>query len=281
MSHRTLPNRAELLGVMRHLADVTALKGDPTQQRQLLIDGLNDLFGTTLGWLAGLDDWRIDRRPRPVLAVLASKLDPVWHRYVADFGTRVAPADDPYGDHSLRSDEADQVWGRHRVMPDRAAHRRYAAAVEIADSVGLGDGTVALARTGPGGHRVIGFSLHRCDGEVRFRPRDFALHRVALVEIRRLVERGHVPIEAVAGHDGRAGLPPRLRQVLAALLAGTAPKRIARDLGLSVWTVRDHVKRLYAHFGVSGRDELMARFLSGDGSGGGSGDGSGDRPPGP
>jgi DNA-binding NarL/FixJ family response regulator len=39
-------------------------------------------------------------------------------------------------------------------------------------------------------------------------------------------------------------------------------EQMARELGVSVWTVREHIQRLYRHFGVGGRDELMARFVS-------------------
>lgn len=58
-----------------------------------------------------------------------------------------------------------------------------------------------------------------------------------------------------------SGLPPRLRQVLAALLDGDSEKLVAVRLGLHPTTVHDHVKRLYRHFGVSTRAELLAYFL--------------------
>ncbi len=261
MSHRGLPNDAERMAIMRHLADVASLKGDLPAQRQLLIDGLNDMFRTTLGWLAAVDDWRVDRTPRPVVAVMVGRLDPAWQRYVADFGVRIKPTDDPFGDHSLRSDDAVQVWGRHRVVPDLAAAKRYHLATELSEEIRIGDGTVALARVGPGGHRGAAFSLHRARDDPMFTPLDFSLHRFALTEIRGLIERGHLPLDLPP-----AGLSPRLQQLLEGLLAGHTPKRIARDLGLSVWTIRDHMKRLYAHFDVTGRDQLMARFIRGEAS---------------
>jgi len=78
------------------------------------------------------------------------------------------------------------------------------------------------------------------------------------------VARGRLVLRPVETPDW----PPRLRQVLDRLLVGQTPKRIARELGLSLWTVPDHVQRLYHHFGVSGRDELMARFVGHSGEGG-------------
>lgn len=84
----------------------------------------------------------------------------------------------------------------------------------------------------------------------------------------RVVERA---LRELAPHLGRglwlthqpnvSGLPPRLRDVLGCLLDGDSEKQAARRLGLHPTTVHDHVKRLYRHFGVSTRAELLAYFL--------------------
>ena len=77
--------------------------------------------------------------------------------------------------------------------------------------------------------------------------------------------------EELAGHYGRAlwlstqpnvsGLSPRKREVLDCLLDGDGEKLVALRLGIHAATVHDHVKRLYQHFGVSSRAELLAYFL--------------------
>lgn len=59
----------------------------------------------------------------------------------------------------------------------------------------------------------------------------------------------------------RSGLSPRLRQVLDCLLEGDSEKQVAARIRLRPTTVHDHVKRLYRHFEVSSRAELMAYFL--------------------
>lgn len=59
-----------------------------------------------------------------------------------------------------------------------------------------------------------------------------------------------------------SALPPRLREILHALLSGRSEKEAALALGISPHTAHGHVKRLYRHFGVSSRGELMALFLS-------------------
>ena len=41
--------------------------------------------------------------------------------------------------------------------------------------------------------------------------------------------------------------------------------QIASHLSLSIHTVNDYVKRIYAHLGVHSQAELIARFQRGDG----------------
>lgn len=59
----------------------------------------------------------------------------------------------------------------------------------------------------------------------------------------------------------RHGLTARQRDVLDSLLDGDSEKQTAARFGLHPTTVHDHVKRLYRHFGVNSRAELLAYFL--------------------
>lgn len=56
-------------------------------------------------------------------------------------------------------------------------------------------------------------------------------------------------------------LTPRQRTVMLLVLDGRSRKDIARQLGLSEHTIDDHLKAIYAHFGVRSVGELAARFL--------------------
>lgn len=56
-------------------------------------------------------------------------------------------------------------------------------------------------------------------------------------------------------------LPGTLKTTLALLAKGLAEKEVARRRGLSRHTVHDHVKRLYRHYQVGSRAELLARVL--------------------
>lgn len=69
---------------------------------------------------------------------------------------------------------------------------------------------------------------------------------------------------AMAGESKwrRLGLTAREAQVCDALLGGGADKVIAESLGISFWTVRTHIQRVFAKLGVLNRRELMVRYLS-------------------
>ena len=58
-----------------------------------------------------------------------------------------------------------------------------------------------------------------------------------------------------------SALPARTRDVLRCLLEGDGDKQIATRLGLSRYTVNGHTDRIYRHFGVQGRAELLARWV--------------------
>jgi DNA-binding CsgD family transcriptional regulator len=82
---------------------------------------------------------------------------------------------------------------------------------------------------------------------------------------RRVVRMFH---HEVAGHLGKSlvreaggffhDLPPRLRRALRYLLEGDSQKQMACRMGLSRHTVHEYVTKLYGHFGIGSRGELMA-----------------------
>ena len=256
MSKRSRPNWAEQLTVMRLLADVAALKGDPSAQRQHLIDELNALFHTRCGQFFAADGLA-PGRPRSIRhQVLCRDPHPAFLRAAADLGQDLREETDPYCDHVIHEPATVQWWSRARVQAPADAGRKYAATLALEDAAGVTDGAVVAYRCGPGNERLVGVSLHRIRGEGNLRPLDHALLRFALREMRDLARRGHLPLDPPTPE-----LPPRLAQVLERLLRGDGIKQVARELRLSVWTVREHVQRLYRHFGVNTREELMAKFV--------------------
>ncbi|HKE93312.1 MAG TPA: response regulator transcription factor [Povalibacter sp.] len=65
--------------------------------------------------------------------------------------------------------------------------------------------------------------------------------------------------DALAEHDPPALLTPREFEVLDAISAGHGNKAIARDLGISLHTVKFHIESLFRKLGVRTRAEAVAR----------------------
>lgn len=57
------------------------------------------------------------------------------------------------------------------------------------------------------------------------------------------------------------GLTPREQDVLAAVARGLSNRLIARELGLSEYTVADRLKAVFTTFGVGSRSELVASLF--------------------
>ena len=66
---------------------------------------------------------------------------------------------------------------------------------------------------------------------------------------------------ATEAHLCRDGLSRRLNETLSLLLDGDSEKQIAKQLELSAFTVHRYVAKLYQHFQVSSRAELLAYFV--------------------
>jgi DNA-binding CsgD family transcriptional regulator len=106
----------------------------------------------------------------------------------------------------------------------------------------------------PGTHIVI--SINHVAGERKFDGRQRAFLRLFLREIHELAGSALTMDEA----GPFAGLTPRAREILNALLEGDAEKQIAARLGVSRHTVHDYVKALYRRFGVASRGEMLAFY---------------------
>lgn len=103
------------------------------------------------------------------------------------------------------------------------------------------------------------FFLLRNRGKDEFSPADAELVDLVLAAIPWL----HSTAEEVLPPTAFEGLTPRQRTVMLMLLDGMARKVIASRMGISEDTVGDHIKSIYAHFGVGSVGELAAQFLRG------------------
>lgn len=63
------------------------------------------------------------------------------------------------------------------------------------------------------------------------------------------------------GHRVPSTAELQTRQVLKCLLEGDSDKQAGLRLGLTRHGVNEHAKRIYRHFGVTTRPELLARWV--------------------
>jgi DNA-binding CsgD family transcriptional regulator len=115
-------------------------------------------------------------------------------------------------------------------------------------------------------------------GELRRNQPYFTAHQRRLVEIAhsalRWIYYPHPQLyaEQLGNPNSPAEIPgqlaptlaPRLRKILACLLAGSSEKELACQLGLSKHTIHEYVRQIYKKFSVNSRGELMARWVSSD-----------------
>ena len=113
--------------------------------------------------------------------------------------------------------------------------------------------------------------LARADPHYRPRPPQLALAQAvcqALEARQALVAEAHAAVVPLIGgplagfaDPSPADLSPRARQVLRCLLEGDSDKEAAARLGISRFTVNEHTKEIYRHFGAQGRAELLALWV--------------------
>ena len=139
--------------------------------------------------------------------------------------------------------------------------------LDLADELGL------LTALGPDSAAHI--SITRRRGRSRFTRRDHdwlaATAPLAREAVRRMNEvQSPVANDRSALHDslrqayrhfGASVLTEREREVVHLLLQGNSAKAIARGLGISPETARNHLKRVYPKLGVASQAELFALFF--------------------
>jgi DNA-binding CsgD family transcriptional regulator len=143
---------------------------------------------------------------------------------------------------------------REELCPDR---RWYRSDVynEFRRPVRADDNVISVLKRGPGILAMLDVNQNSGDAKATQRTR----RQLALLH--RLIEPMIGTELAMEQQRGMHGLSPQLRTTLERLLHGKAEKRIAAELGLRLPTVHEYVGKLYRHFGVRSRAELMAYFI--------------------
>ena len=257
----------EVRAVVRLLAEALSPNDGRAAKCRRVMDGLCDM--------AGADAWLWYRSRVPGVGQPPVNIDFCYGRsfgqeqmaIIAERGLEVHGEPPEYvplkrlimqGKHVTRQRAQlvdDRVWHH----PD---HRRYV------ERMGLDDHLYSIvpwaAPSGEGMFVSVGMIFRSLD-----RPK-FERH-VARRMHRLFGELGPLHHEALSGEAPgvHQQLTPRLRTLLVALVDGLPISQIAREYGLSPHTVNGYMKKIYAHFGVQSRAELMRRFMTVTSDGGG------------
>ncbi len=206
-----------------------------------------------------------------VVSLFDAGFKPGAHRqaFLQEFNT--APFRDPFSRRVLDRFIANRMETltllRSDVIDDRAWYID-AAVQPLRRAAGVDDCILSVHR---GAERGIAYALcvfrplaapapHDIDENMpphRFLPRE----RTLLDALHSGLDRMYRSEESTHRLNRATELPPRLRQTLECLLGGLTERQVALKLSLSVHTVHDYVKALYAHFGVSSRNELMSKWM--------------------
>lgn len=244
--------------VVRILGDIAAMASTADEKRQHLMTELGLLIGTD-AWLWGLAPF-IEPGKQPVFLFQnrggldeerASRLFMAIEH--PDTGAMTAPIA-----------EAMVESGRHvtRLRQDIIPDERFlnSPALPFWKAANVGPIILSLRPIEGFGSAVIAF--YRPVAAPLFTPREARLAHIVLSEVSWLHHEG-MPHQTSASIPV---LPPRCRLILHQLLVGRPRKQIAADLGISIHTVNDHLKKIFSHFGVQSQVQLIARFRNGDGN---------------
>jgi len=242
---------------MRLLADVAALKSNPAAQRQMLFAGLSSMVSSNEAFPYVFDGCSEDGSPTFNVRTSTADQDPLRFQSGSPFSGRHPIDSSSLFPKPMRHPPLEGSDSFDDVPTTRYAETNFAAFVEMRHAGRMADAIVSLLGTSKGGRQAVGVGVHRCGNSRGMSDRDRNLMAFAVTEIKDLIDRGHIALSSTTS----SGLSPRLECVLGKLLARNVPKTTARELSISVETVREYIHRLYLYFQVSGRDDLTAKFL--------------------
>ena len=246
---------ADELAVVRLVNECRESGADATAWQGHLMAGLNRLVGARVG-----GGGPVPTDPSAFTSFAAMQMTGDWpsaavHGLLHEWLRAPPVADHPAVARFLLAPGATVVRTRRELVPD-AEWEATPLVHDLLRPCEFDDGLMARTVVPAAGCGYV-LTLVRAAGERPFAARHGRLVGAAVREL--------------APHLGRSlwlttqpnlsGLSNRLREVLACLLDGDGEKQAAARLRLHPTTVHDHAKRLYRHFGVHSRGELLAYFV--------------------
>jgi DNA-binding CsgD family transcriptional regulator len=254
----------EVSRVIRLVREVCDRWDDPSAWRGHLLDGACQLLGGNVGMM--LADYRSEPGWFGNLAVVAvtglspqleNLVQPAFaqldQRQFEDVSQNAMP-----GVTSLYADIQRQGWATSALnqITDESTYHASPFYQNFRQRLDLDDSLISI-RVVDLPSRPEAICVDRPHGAAPFGNRDVALLKLLHDEIAPLIG---VRL-ATEEHVSRDGLSKRLRETLSLLLEGHSEKQVASQLNLGTRTVHDYVMRLYQHFRVSSRAELLAYFI--------------------
>lgn len=255
----------EISQVIRLVREVCDRWDDPQAWREHLLRGICQLLDAHVGSIFDVEmkSMHANGRVRALAnvgfpdavrrAMLDDSLTEISYREFDDISQNTYPGTDVAFKHFFDNGWATMV-GRELADPEvvraSAQYQNFRKPLNC-------DDLVMSIRTVDIPNRVELIDIDRPLGAPQFGEREAALLRFVHDEIAPLVG---VRL-ATEKHLSRDGLSQRLNETLSLLLEGRSEKEVARQLQLSPLTVHRYIAKLYEHFHVSSRAELLAYFI--------------------
>jgi DNA-binding CsgD family transcriptional regulator len=242
--------------VARLFGDARACAAQPALQRQIILDGSCKLVGADQGFFSEFEDFVPGRTPRGISTLGSSNLDPRVAQVTREWYSLHAAEKDAMGAALYEASAmpgAKVVWWGD--VAQTKSHQDYGEFHEVMATVRLTD-ILDPASRHPSGH-LVAMSLHRHGKARPFGRRERSVAKLIAEELQWLHNTRRLDVRDLVGQP----LPPQLAALLRHLLSDKSAKQIAAEMKLSVHTIRDHTKRLYARLGIDSRERLMATLL--------------------
>lgn len=224
--------KEELDAFRKYLTDVAAsYPGVELHQRRVLVLDDDRAIGALIQHILKNRGIQVDLC-RSIPAALSTARDGQYDVVIAD----IVLADDRSGNHFIR--EVRRLGGRYATLPIVAISGFLDAARRI-DSLRAG-ATLCIAK--PVEHAELILVIERL------------LHAASPVPV-------SVPCAGCEGVPDMPDLTGREGLVCRMAIKGIPDKEIARRLGISYWTVRTYMGRIFQKYGVANRVELARRCL--------------------
>ncbi len=256
MSKSQWPSLSDTRRVFRLIGELHDLGHDSQLWHERLVQGVRGLLA---GRTAIAGEWRW-RRPgfAPLVRQIAhSGFDETMAQRFRLYGRTRAYMADPCFQAISQSGQGLEVsvFLRRELVEDSIWYHSHVFNAYYKPS-GVDHALISLRPLSADG-RVDVLIARRALGERPFSRRDKRLARLLHHEVGRLIG----PTLATIEEPGIHHLPPRQQQALNGLARGLSEKQLAALMGISLGTLHQYVTQLFKYFEVSGRAELMAKYL--------------------